>query len=421
MAHDARLRRAAALRPDRRSAGGAAAACGARCARAARRRAGRAGRTLHDAGDHGPDGAPGAAGTDPVWTGAADQFQLRIRGRARGLHARFVRARPGRGARSRRALARRAARAGSSPGAPADHHARAVGRRLRSPRARPVLRPGAARVRPPHRQRERLRARGLGGDRARHREVPPRPQRLERPRLQLHRRPATARSSRAAPAASTWRSSARRRRASTASRPASRASARTPRVAADRGRRWTRSRGCIGWKLSLHGIPVAGAVTVTSAGGETQQATRGHAGHVPAHLGPPRRQRRPRARATCSTGSCRTCGSRAAQLRRAARRRHRARGVDEAARHAHRRRSAACCASPTAAPPLDAAGRDPLRDRRQRRTRRSRPPARRPTGAGPRPSTSHDRQHPRALPGRRDARGAGVELARDHGDPEARA
>jgi hypothetical protein len=62
----------------------------------ARRRGGRWSRwtQLHDAGDHGPDGAPGATGTDPAWTGAADQFQLRLKGSPRGLHARFVRATP---------------------------------------------------------------------------------------------------------------------------------------------------------------------------------------------------------------------------------------------------------------------------------------------------------------------------------------
>jgi hypothetical protein len=71
---------------------------------------------LHDARDHGPDAAPGAAGTDPAWTGAADQFQLRIKGRARGLHARFVRAAPAAAAAARRASL--AARARQIPGAP---------------------------------------------------------------------------------------------------------------------------------------------------------------------------------------------------------------------------------------------------------------------------------------------------------------
>jgi hypothetical protein len=68
---------------------------------------------LHDAGDHGPDAAPGAAGTDPAWTGAADQFQLRLRGHARGLQARFVRAAPAAGR-----VATAAARARQIPGGP---------------------------------------------------------------------------------------------------------------------------------------------------------------------------------------------------------------------------------------------------------------------------------------------------------------
>jgi hypothetical protein len=43
---------------------------------------------------HGPDGARPVAGSEPIWTGAADLFQLRLHGRARGLRARFVRAAP---------------------------------------------------------------------------------------------------------------------------------------------------------------------------------------------------------------------------------------------------------------------------------------------------------------------------------------
>jgi hypothetical protein len=72
---------------------------------------------LHDAGDHGPDAAPGAAGSEPVWTGAADQFQLRVRGHARGLEARFVRAAPAAAAIRRRAgiSARRRQVAGGPP------------------------------------------------------------------------------------------------------------------------------------------------------------------------------------------------------------------------------------------------------------------------------------------------------------------
>jgi hypothetical protein len=49
---------------------------------------------LHRSGDHAPDGAPAPAGTEPAYTGAADVFQLRLRGSARALRARFVRAQP---------------------------------------------------------------------------------------------------------------------------------------------------------------------------------------------------------------------------------------------------------------------------------------------------------------------------------------
>jgi uncharacterized protein with LGFP repeats len=59
---------------------------------------------------HGPDGARPVAGTEPVWTGAADDFQLRLHGRARGLRVRFVR--------SSGAL-RRTARTARQVGAPA--------------------------------------------------------------------------------------------------------------------------------------------------------------------------------------------------------------------------------------------------------------------------------------------------------------
>jgi hypothetical protein len=75
---------------------------------------------LHDAGDHGPDAGRGAAGTDPAWTGAADEFQLRLKGRPRGLRARFVRSGPAaRAARRRAPLARSAARRRQIATAPA--------------------------------------------------------------------------------------------------------------------------------------------------------------------------------------------------------------------------------------------------------------------------------------------------------------
>ncbi|HKG62777.1 MAG TPA: peptidoglycan recognition protein [Solirubrobacteraceae bacterium] len=62
----------------------------------ARRRGGRWTQwaALHEMGDHGPDGARAVAGTDPAFVGAADEFQLRLRGNPRALRARFVRALP---------------------------------------------------------------------------------------------------------------------------------------------------------------------------------------------------------------------------------------------------------------------------------------------------------------------------------------
>jgi hypothetical protein len=62
----------------------------------ARRRGGRwtEWAALHVTGDHGPDGGRVPAGTDPAFVGAADEFQLRMRGAPRALRARFVRALP---------------------------------------------------------------------------------------------------------------------------------------------------------------------------------------------------------------------------------------------------------------------------------------------------------------------------------------
>jgi hypothetical protein len=70
---------------------------------------------LHRAGDHAPDGARAPSGTEPAYTGAADVFQLRLRGSARGLRARFVRAQPtARAARHATGRRRRRARAHTS-------------------------------------------------------------------------------------------------------------------------------------------------------------------------------------------------------------------------------------------------------------------------------------------------------------------
>ena len=154
---------------------------------------------LHPTGDHGPDGGGRRppAPTPRSWARPTSS-SCACAGNPRALRARFVRALPtatvarrvGERLRRRGAarIARRSARAQGSlpsvrvitrsewggdsvpPRGPADYGARRGG------------------VRPPHGDRERLRARGLGRDRARHRPLPPRLQRLERPRLQLPRR-----------------------------------------------------------------------------------------------------------------------------------------------------------------------------------------------------------------------------------------
>jgi hypothetical protein len=72
---------------------------------------------LHPAGDHAPDGGRSPSGTEPAFTGAADVFQLRVKGHATGVRARFVRALPDAAAARRRARARPRARA-SQTGAP---------------------------------------------------------------------------------------------------------------------------------------------------------------------------------------------------------------------------------------------------------------------------------------------------------------
>lgn len=74
----------------------------------ARRRSGEWSRwtELHGHGDHGPDAERAVPGTEPAWTGPADLLQVRLRGDVRGLRARFVHAAPG----------ARTARASSAPG-----------------------------------------------------------------------------------------------------------------------------------------------------------------------------------------------------------------------------------------------------------------------------------------------------------------
>ena len=96
--------------------------------------------------------------TDPVFTGSADEFQLRLRGGARGLQ-RALRARAPPRARARRARA--AARQGS---APAIVPRAGWGGDSVPPRGGAELRRRAGGVRAPHGLGRRLRARGVGRD-----------------------------------------------------------------------------------------------------------------------------------------------------------------------------------------------------------------------------------------------------------------
>ncbi len=154
----------------------------------------------------------GGAGAEPVWAGGADAYQLRLRPAARAaLRARFVNAtgsataadrvrtalrRARAHARSRRspAAAARAPsrRAPGSRGAPPIIPREAWGADQCPPRARAGLRRGAARLRAPHGQRERVRAAGQRRDRAVDLPLPPQRERLARHRLQLPRRPLRA-------------------------------------------------------------------------------------------------------------------------------------------------------------------------------------------------------------------------------------
>ena len=146
-------------------------------------------------GDHAPDTGTGERASDPVWAGGCDELQLRASRRAARRAARALRLRPRRGpaGAARAGGGRPKQQAAPQPGhAAADHPARRVGRRRGAAALGARLRRGADGLRPPHGHRQRLHARPVGLDRARHRQVPPRHQRLERHRLQLPRRPVRA-------------------------------------------------------------------------------------------------------------------------------------------------------------------------------------------------------------------------------------
>ena len=120
--------------------------------------------------------------TDPVFTGSADEFQLRLRGGARGLKARFVRALPHAPARRARAAARQAS-------APAIVPRASWGADSVPPRSGPSY--GDVQVAFVHHTVTAVdyAPEESARDHPRDRALPPRLQRLERHRLQLPRRP----------------------------------------------------------------------------------------------------------------------------------------------------------------------------------------------------------------------------------------
>ena len=201
---------------------------------------------LHAAGDHAPDGARAPAGTEPAYTGAADVFQLRLRGSARGLRARFVRAQPT--ARTARHVTGRLRARAAGPSAPASP-SRSSPRSSRAPSGaatpcRRAPRPCTARCRSPSSTTRS--ARTTTGPRTRRGSCSGSRATTATPTAgttsaTTSSSTSTARCSRAVRAGSTRPSSAPRPRATTPSRPGSPASGRSPPCRSP-SRGWTRSR-----------------------------------------------------------------------------------------------------------------------------------------------------------------------------------
>ncbi len=185
--------------------------------------------------------APGALIGEPVWTGGTRSLQLRTSHALRGVRLHLVDVSGGMGARRVGLAARRSPLASlgrtrwrwradpaGRPRSAADHRARARGRGDGAAACGARIRSGAAGVRPPHREPERLLAARGAGDAARDLRLPPLRARLERHRLQLRASTPSGASSRRAPGASTSRSWAPRRAATTSSPPAWPCSAPSP-------------------------------------------------------------------------------------------------------------------------------------------------------------------------------------------------
>ena len=299
-----------------------------RCARAAAAAAGRAGRALHDAGDHGPDGGTRDGRHRPGLDrpgGRVPAAPARARPRP-ARHASCAPARP----RARSPRVRRGAR--QVAGRAADHPARRLGRRQRRRRA-PTPRTARSQLAFVH---HTVNANDYGPEDSAgivlgHRALPPRPQRLERHRLQLPRRPLRP----------DLRGPRGRDRPAIVGAQAQGFNSVSTGVACigdvHRRRRQTAALDAlarlIGWKLSLHGVPVAGQRRRSmSAGGASNRYPAGTPVTFERDLGPSRRQRDGVPGRRALRASCRRCASRAGAVRGPAVRAH-AEGVrDEAAR-----------------------------------------------------------------------------------------
>ena len=314
----------------------------------ARRRGGRWTRwvTLHELGDHGPDRGRLPAGTDPAFTGAADEFQLRLRGAPRDLRARFVRAQPTARLATRLRRRRRARRA--QAGAP------------------PAIIPRSA----------------WGGD-----SVPPRePPIYGEVQLAFVHHTVTANDYTPEESPGIVLAIARYHRNSQGWNDIGyqflvdkygqifegRAGGIDQAVVGAQAQGWNSTStgvAClgdftsiaqtpegmdalarlIGWKLSVHGVPDDRRGDRDLGGRRDQPLPGGHAGHLPAHLRPPRRQQHE------LPGQRALHAARAAAGRRRAVRRARRRGSRSTRRRrcaaSRRSRSRARCASPTARRP----------------------------------------------------------------------
>jgi uncharacterized protein with LGFP repeats len=227
---------------------------------------------LHQAGDHAPDGGARLLGTEPCWTGTAEEFQVRAAGAPRGLTARFVRAKPAAAVAQRLHRRRRATAAQRTP------------RRADVPEIIPRSAWGGHRF-PPKAAVEYSRV-DLGFV---HHTVsantyaPEDSAAIVLAICRYHRdhngwndigynflvdRYGQVFEGRAGGIDRRW--SARRRRATTPSRPARAAIGDHSSVAFTEAGMDALAR-LLAWKLELHGVPATGRVTVTSAGGSVNR------------------------------------------------------------------------------------------------------------------------------------------------------